>query len=161
MSICISSKDSLCLQLYHLKKMRGLLADMFIKEDPDIFKPMFDFEEDSTLTKLSIEKNKVTWLDAHWSEFDNFLSDKTLPEEAKSLVIAEFAQNFLHLLNSYEVCTDLTEFSRHLLREKQTVLKKIIKAGEKHTDMFNKLIYSHGRDRRLFDRKIKDYQEAT
>lgn len=160
MSIFISSKDSLCFQLYVLRKMRSLLADMYIKEDPDIFQPMFDFEDDSTLTQLSIEKNKVTWLDAHWQEIDNFLSEETLPEETKTSMIAEFAQNFLQLLHVDDTRTCLTEFSKHLLHEKRSVLIKIIKSGEKHTNMVNKLKYALERDKRLFARQIKKYQEA-
>ena len=90
------SKDTLVFNLFTLKEARKVLAQDFIEENPEIYRPMFQYEESNEQMMLAKERYVVSWLDSHWKLIEAQEIGATIRDEARY----RFAEVFLRLLEN-------------------------------------------------------------
>lgn len=145
----LSSKDTLVFNLLTLKEARKVLAQNFIEENPEIYRPMFQYEESNEQMMLAKERYVVSWLASHWKLIEAQEIGATIRDEARY----RFTEVFLRLLEKFNSDT-ASPLSIKLIKEKIEYLEDLISLGDKSNNSFNKLLYDYERDKRIFNRKI-------
>lgn len=153
----LSSQDTLTFSLLALKEARKVLVQDFIEENPEIYRPMFQYEKSNTQMMLAKEKHIITWLDSHWN-----LIEKNLNQELDSTVHNEFrysfAEIFLRLLKKFDTDRRVrsSPLAIRLLKPKIDNLEKLLDLGDRHDNRINKLLYDSDRHKRIFERKFAE-----
>ena len=154
------SKDTLAFSLFILKEAREQLAQDFIEEEPEIYRPMFQYEKSKEQMVLAKEKYMVSWLDSHWELIENFLQNQELENTIQDGFRSGFAVVLLRLLEKFNK-DGVSPVSVSLLKEKVRNLEELLNLGDKHEDRFNKLRYDIERHKRIFARKIDELRRKT
>lgn len=147
-------KDELIFNLTILAEGRKKLIADFIGENPEIYTPIFKYENSSYQMKLSKEKYFLSWVDYHW-----IIADKHFGVEKKNQesIRNSFYKVFLQLLKLFGLSStgkEMSEFFEHLLKERIVSLESINKKGDNINKKFEALTYNYERDKALFEREI-------
>ncbi len=133
---------------------REKLVSDFMKESIEIYRPMFEYEENEELMTLAIEKYFIGYINYHFKLFINY---KNIDEEFNKAMLS-FIKKFdinisdVNLLNS-------TDLFSNLIQQKENILEEIINIGNKDNNKYKQLAYSYQKDKTLFDREIRKYIE--
>jgi len=155
MNKSIFTPDNIIL-LNLLKKMRFRLINDFLEYNTDIYKSMFEHENDSELTKLSIEKYFISWLESHFIYFEEYCKTENISEKN----ILELRNTISDLILKYLKYTDnskseYSNFSYQIITELKKELQNLINFGIQDNKNYNKLLFLIEKDKKLFDRQLK------
>lgn len=142
-------KETLINLLSLFKSSRDKLSYDFINENIDIYSPMFKYEGDNELMKLSIEKYFIGYINSHFREFDKA---DTKSKEFNNAMIS-FLKSFNINVNNINSTYGKDLFST-IIQQKLFFLEDIISLSNNDIDKYNKLMYSYEKDKTLFDREI-------
>lgn len=133
---------------------REKLVSDFMKESIEIYRPMFEYEENEELMTLAIEKYFIGYINYHFKLFINYENIDEEFNKAMLSFIKKFDINVsdVNLLNG-------TDLFSNLIQQKQNILEEIINIGNKDNNKYNRLAYSYQKDKTLFDREIRKYIE--
>ena len=133
---------------------REKLVSDFINESIEIYRPMFEYEENEELMTLAIEKYFIGYVNYHFELFVNYENIDEEFNKAMLSFIKKFNINVsdVNLLNA-------TDLFSNLIQQKQNILEEIINIGNKDNNKYNQLAYSYQKDKTLFDREIRKYIE--
>lgn len=132
------------------KHSREKLYHDFINEDVEIFKPMFQYENEQELMVLAIEKYFIGYINNHFLLSEKYDSIEIEFGEAMLKFLKEINVNF----SNEELITSKGLFLE-LLSSKIVFLNSLISVGFESNKKLNKLSYSYQKDKTLFDRKIR------
>jgi hypothetical protein len=147
-------KNKLLDVLEIFKHSREKLSYDFISENVEIFKPMFQYENEQELMYLAVEKYFIGYINYHF----------LLSEKYDSIEI-EFGEAMLKFLKEINVSFSNSELTAskglflQLLSSKIVFLNDLIGISFESNKKLNKLSYSYQKDKTLFDRKIKQLKE--
>ena len=143
-----------------LKQGRAEMVQDFLSHQPDIYTPSFKYEDSPVLLKLAREKYFMTWLSSHWQLFNHeatFFADKQ--KEMETI----FATVFLQLLQKWAIVKTShpgqVNLGIQIVKNMQNTLTEFIKAGNNADAMRNKLDGELEKNRVLFDREIRKFEE--
>ncbi|MDE2724371.1 MAG: translation initiation factor IF-2 N-terminal domain-containing protein [Gemmatimonadota bacterium] len=151
----LSSKDILAFRLFILKEARKNLAQDFIKKKPEIYIPMFKYEESDVLMELAREKYIVSWLDSQWNLLENLFQNQEIEAPVRNELRYSFAEVFLRLIKKFNM-DGASSLSIKLIKEKVGCLEELLNLGDKSEDNFNKLHYDSARHKRMFERTFNE-----
>ena len=151
----LSPKDALAFRLFILKEARKNLVQDFIKEDHEIYRQMFEYEERKTQMEIAREKYIVSWLDSQWNLLENLFQNQEIEDPIRNEIRYSFAEVFLRLLKKFNM-DRASPLSIKLIKEKVGYLEKLLKLGDKSEDNFNKLRYDSERHKRMFERTFNE-----
>ena len=151
----LSSKEALDFRLSILKEARKNLVQDFIKEDHEIYRQMFEYEERKTQMEIAREKYIVSWLDSQWNLLENLFQNQEIEDPIRNEIRYSFAEVFLRLLKKFNM-DRASPLSIKLIKEKVGYLEKLLKLGDKSEDNFNKLRYDNERHKRMFERTFNE-----
>ena len=144
------NKQKLIDLLIIFKSCRERLSNDFIKEhNLDIYLPMFKYESDKELMKLSIEKYFIGFINYHFKEFEKF---DMISKEFNSAMLS-FLKSFNINVNDINISNSEDLFSM-IIQQKLVLLEDIILLSDNDVNKYNKLICSYEKDKTLFDREI-------
>ena len=154
----LSSKDTLTFALFILKEARENLAQDFIKENHEIYHPMFQYEKSNEQMMLAKEKYIMIWLDSHWNLIEKYFKTQEIESTTQNEVRYSFAEVFLMLLEKFD--TDrrnrASSLAIRLIKEKIDNLEQLLNLGDKHENRINKLRYDADRHKSIFERKFAE-----
>ena len=151
----LSSKDALDFRLFILKRGREDLVQDFLKESPEIYSPMFKYEESDVLMELAREKYIVSWLDLQWNLLEDFFQNQEIENTIRDEFRYSFAAVFLRLIKKFNM-DGASPLSIKLIKEKVGCLEELLNLGDKSEDKFNKLHYDRERHKRMFERTFNE-----
>lgn len=141
-------------------KARGDLVSRTAHESPDLFRNLFEFENNFDMLNLAFEREFNLWIDKHFEMFDKYFND------SDSLHINDtFKKLMVELVESRVIRTSTTndlaskDFCISLLSEKVSILNKFIEVSQNSEKQYQRLLYSYQRDKTLFDREFKKLME--
>lgn len=150
-----SPKDILTFSLLILKSARKNLVQDFIKKNPEIYIPMFRYEERDAQMELSKEKYIMSWLDSHWNLIENLFQNQEVEKTIRNELRYSYAEVFLRLIKKFNM-DGASPLSIKLIKEKVGYLEKLLKLGDKSEDNFNELRYDSERHKIMFERKFNE-----
>ena len=154
----LSSKDILAFILFTLKEAREDLVREFIKEDQELYRPMFQYEKSNVQMMLAREKYIMVWLDKHWNLIEKILRNQEIESNTQNEIRDSFVEVFLRLLEKFD--TDgrgrASPLAIRLLKEKIDNLEQLLNLGDRDENRINKLHYDHARHKRIFERKFAE-----
>lgn len=140
------------------KKSREQLVSDFNNENIEIYDAMFRFEKYEKSMYLSIDKYFMSWIDTHFSVFENLTANDDAPEK----LTKEFAKRMLFLVQKSELTIKASEIEDgrqlffQMLHEKKELLQKLSDVATKADSNYRKLIYLYQKDKTLFDRQLSE-----
>ena len=154
----LPSKDILTFTLFTLKEARENLVQDFIKENPEIYHPMFQYEKSNEQMMLAKEKYILIWLDSHWNLIETFFKNQEIESTTQNEVRYRFAGVFLRLLEKFDKDRRdrASPLAIRLLKEKVNTLEQLLNLGDKHENRINKLRYDADRHKSIFERKLAE-----
>lgn len=150
-------KVKLIVNLLVLKKGRNKLVKDFIEEEPEIFKPMFKYENNKSQMALSKEKYFLTWMNLHWRILNNIITEEVSNLDLAKSIKDSFFKEYIKLLKSWGNNVKNKENSHlmtYLINKKINFLNEALDIGDRSDKLFNKLEYEYERDKKLFEREI-------
>lgn len=139
------------LNLFKIGRKKILLD--FLEASPEIFIPIFKYEDDVNMMNVSIEYWLLEWINYHFELFSKIF-DISSP---KYLV---FVKAMSSLLESHMPKDKVTEsgdngFVFELMRDKQKILERIFTVNDKSELLYKKLLCLSLRDKALFKRMLE------
>lgn len=154
------SKKETFAALQVLKQGRAEMVQDFLAHKPDIYTPSYKYEDSPVLLSLAREKYFMTWLSSHWQLLNH---EATFFGEQQKETEAMFATVFLKLLEKWNVVktNDSAQLNLgvQLVEDMKKTLHEFIKAGNNADAMRNKLEVEIEKNRVLFDREMKRFEE--
>ena len=154
------NNDELTGILSLLRNARIKLSSRSEHENPELFKNLFEFENNFELLNLAFEREFNLWVDGHFEEFEED------PELGKSQVAIRYFNELMVNLVQSRVIKTTTEkdiasrdFCISLLSEKISVINELIAVSQKSTKKYQRLLYSYQKDKALFEREFKTLME--
>lgn len=145
------------LTLQVLKQCRTNMVQDFLKEEPSIYKPSYQYETSPALFKLAQEQYFLTWLSKHWQELQKEKVSLTIEEQTNAE--KNFATVFLKLLNKWEIIKSddayQVNMGLQLIENMQLTLNKFIETGNKSEENRNQLELILEKNKVLFDREFE------
>ncbi len=143
-----------------LRNARIKLSSRSELENPELFKILFEFENNFELLNLAFEREFNLWVDEHFEEFEK---DHELGNS--QVAIRYFHELMVDLVQSRVIKTtsekDVAsrDFCISLLSEKIVVINELISVSKKSTKQYQRLLYSYQKDKALFEREFKTLME--
>lgn len=135
------------LQIFQLA--RSYLIERTCNEEPELFKNLYQFENNLNLLNLCFEQEFIDWIHYHFklAESKNLLNDNV------------FLQSMLKLIRlkeepSGDLLSQISFISIEILNEKKKIIQSIIDFDIKNEKNYQRLIYSHEKDKALFKRQF-------
>lgn len=150
-------KDKLIFNLDILTEGRKKLIADFIRENPEIYTPIFEYENIPCQMKLSREKYFLRWIDYHWLIIDEYFCKKSVEEKGQQSLRSSFSRVFLQFLRLFGFSSTKREMSKlfeRLLKEEIDLLESINQVGDNTNKKLESLRYNYARDKALFEREI-------
>lgn len=151
-------KECELLRLLHLLQgARNKLVSDFIGGSPDIFIPIYKYEDNENMMNLHVEYYFLEWVNYHFSLFVE-------SHDASSPLYLLFIKTMLSLIGRHVTSEKDGAPNEHfpafdLLKEKQRFLSKVIEADDRSEVNFRKLLHFSSKDKALFNRKFAFYKE--
>lgn len=136
--------------LYVLNMARNRLVYDFKNKEPAVYLPMFKYENNPELMKLSIENYFTTWVNFHFVAWN-----KHYPDNLGKLffrVIKELALKTLSNLGEIDPCNH--SFISKLISSKVQLIDGLIRSGERDNEKYKALLLEYEKDKVLFEREI-------
>lgn len=139
-----------------LKEARSKLCSDFLEENPSIFIPIYQHENDINMMSVSVEYYLLEWINFHFSLFSKSYN-------ATSTQYLLFIKAMSSLLNNImggkkDDAGNDSGFIFKLMRDKQAFLSQIFELSDKSDVNYRKLLLSSIKDRVLFKRKFETLQ---
>jgi len=150
------NKENLLDVLEVFKEGRNSLVLRLTSEEPELFGSLFEYEENTNLMALVMEKEYILWINEHFQIFDKFCESR---ENLETFTI--FKELVFKLIENkiieYSANNDISskEFCISLLQDKREILQDFIGVASKNERNYKKLLYSYQKDKVLFDREFK------
>lgn len=149
-------KNKLTELLSIFKYARKKLISDFVNEEPNIFIPMFKYEDNDLLMGFSIEDYFISWINHHFVLYDRY-SDRSSPNyhlfiNKMELLLSQYIEQKNKLIDDSDIIITL-------LKDKRKILKNILIMSDKSEVNYNKLLHSYEKDKALFERRIKSLKE--
>lgn len=151
------TKEKVLFVLDVLRRSRSRLIEDFLTESPDLYHPMFKYENDEAQLLISIEKYFIIWIDKHWEILNQKYQEEGCGEISQDMLEHFFFKSlliFLKQLNYHG--KEYHSLSKTLIMGKIKLLSEIAKFGDKHHAKAKLISYWHDKDRALFERLMKD-----
>jgi len=150
------NKENLLDVLEVFKEGRNSLVLRLTSEEPELFGNLFEYEENTSLMALVMEKEYILWINEHFQIFDKFCGSKENSETFtlfKELVFKLIENKIIE----YNANNDISskDLCISLLQDKREILQDFIGVASKNERNYKKLLYSYQKDKVLFDREFK------
>jgi hypothetical protein len=156
-------QEETLLTLKCLKQCREALVSSFLNEDEAILGPMFEFENESFLMELSIERFFIDWINQHFPLFQALHEDSSgIPEASRETfinLILTLVQDHIKFSDP-NLKSESREFVLSILEDKKRALISLLDLGKNSGKNYQKLLYWQKKDRALFQRKINSLKEG-
>lgn len=159
----METPDDATLKALHsiLRKAREELVRQTAGEDSELFRDLFKYEESEPMRRLSFEKYVLHWINWHWVLHQRHSEDHLTEGNSKN---EAFASVFIRLVKKLGVESraaqrPLSELLKSLLQEKLELTQGLLEAGERADEMIQRLQYQHEKDKRIFERELRNLQD--
>lgn len=150
--------------LQMLKKSRDKVCGDFLEENPDIYGPSFKYEGSPQLLEIARYRYFLVWLSSHWNDFIYYI-EEIYPADQHARLKEAYAHALLKLLSKWSIIPDNDSFQLNLgltlISDMQKALESLSKAGEKTDALHNKLVVAIEKNRIIFDRQIKKFEDES
>ncbi|MEY0026788.1 hypothetical protein AB7W40_22800 [Providencia rettgeri] len=146
-------KGELVNVLGFFSKKRLELVNRTLDETPELFSCFFNFENDKEGISIVFEKEKIRFINSHFSNVEEFCSSDfslNLYREGMRTLINRLSSD-VRYSQHHSMLT-----SKDLLDEKSRLLDQLLSISEKSNDSINKLKYHIAKDNRIFERMLED-----
>lgn len=133
---------------------REVMVLDFIHNNFEIMRPMFLYENDVVLIRLSIESYILSWINSHWIVLDQMSFNSEEEKSAAERILYQFVIDFLNDMK--ENTLESTDLFRELIKSKIDFYNDLFDISKKTVKRQNQLKYSYERDTVLFERIISE-----
>jgi hypothetical protein len=148
----MNKQDELEQTLRILKDCRVRLLHRTISETPDLFRGLFDFEDNMDALDLLFQKELSIFLNSHFESAGNIICDDNFSPTFNSTLI-KLIQKFMPFTNN-QIDVKLIEV---ILKEKIKSIESISSVEKNSNNNLSKLKYQVSKDTRLFQREIDNH----
>lgn len=131
------------------------LAKSFLEEDPDIYGPLYKYEEKPTQMSLAIEMFFLCWLSSHFEEFSKIKNKGDIESNFGN----DFLSSYIKLTKTFSnnQKSNTSDIFQKTVNIKIKFLEELISIGDKADKSKNYLTVEKERIKSQYKKKIKKY----